>query len=84
MKNISWGYNNMSEKEIKISIDKKTSAFAELKDYCYLSGDDDYIEVTEWRNQEGYDVCVSSKLGERSISMTCGEIDLLNVLVKSI
>lgn len=65
-----------------IEFSKRKSAFSLLKNYCYLSGDDDFIEVTEWSNGDGYDIVVSSKHGEQRLSLTYGEIDLLQVLLK--
>jgi hypothetical protein len=74
----------MSKKEIKIEVSERTSAFAELKDYCYLSGANDFMEVTEWTNLDGFDVCISDKTGCRIMPMTHGELKLLKALVKSI
>lgn len=50
----------------------------DLKPYCHHSKDDDYMEVTEWVNGEGFDVNVSDK--ER-ISLTYGQWECLQVLV---
>lgn len=61
---------------------KRKSAFSELKNYCHLSGDHDFIEVTEWSNGDGYDIVVSTKRGDQHFSLTHGEIDLLQVLLK--
>lgn len=65
-----------------IEFSKRKSAFSQLKNYCHLAGEHDYVEVTEWSNDEGYDVVVSSKHGEQRFSLTHGEIDLLQVLLK--
>lgn len=65
-----------------IEFSKRKSAFSELKNYCHLSGDDDFIEVTEWSNGDGYDIVVSTKRGDQHFSLTYGEIDLLQVLLK--
>lgn len=67
---------------MSIEFHNRASAFSELKNYCHLSGNDDFIEVTEWSNGDGYDVVVSTKRGDQHFSLTYGEIDLLQVLLK--
>ena len=39
----------------------RTSKFTELKNYDHLSKDDDFIEITEWYNGEGFDVVINDK-----------------------
>lgn len=65
-----------------IQFHKRPSAFAELKHYCPTAGEYDFMEVTEWSNGDGYDVVISTKRGEQYVSLTYGEIDLLQVLLK--
>jgi len=43
---------------MSIKVDQRRAVFAGLKDYCMHSGDHDYMEVTEWSNGEGYDICI--------------------------
>jgi hypothetical protein len=64
-----------------IQTSKRKALFSELKKYCHHSGDNDYMEVTEWSNGEGYDVCIDRKNGGEKFSMTYGEIELLMVLL---
>lgn len=47
-----------------------------LKKFCYLAKDNDFIEVTEWSNGEGWDVSI----GEKIFSLTRGELDALHFL----
>lgn len=68
------------ENEIKFS--KRDSVFCELKKYCHLSGNNDFIEVTEWTNGEGWDIIINASSGNQSFSLTNGQLDLLNILVK--
>ena len=65
----------------KIEVSKRRAVFAELKGYCHLSSDNDYMEVTEWSNGEGYDVCIDRKNGSEKFSLTYGEVELLTVLL---
>lgn len=52
----------------------------DLKKYDYLAKDDDFIEVTEWTNGEGYDITINNKI----IPLTNGQLDAINYLTKSL
>jgi hypothetical protein len=60
---------------------KRKSVLSEIKGYCIHAGDSDFIEVTQWSNGEGYDICVNRKKGQEKFSLTYGEFDLLTVLM---
>ncbi len=47
-----------------------------------INHDNDYMEVTEWSNGEGFDINISDKSGDRTIAMTFGEYDALKKLIK--
>ena len=64
-----------------IEVSKRRAVFANLKGYCHMCGDDDYMEVTEWSNGEGYDVCIDRKNNGEKFSLTHGEVELLMVLL---
>lgn len=42
-----------------------------LENYDYLAKEGDFIEVTEWTNGDGYDICIND---EKLISLTSGMI----------
>ena len=65
----------------KIEVSKRRAVFSELKDYCMHSGDHDYIEVTEWSNGEGYDICIDRRRVGEKFSLSYGEWELLQVLI---
>jgi len=65
-----------------MELKKRNSVFTELNPFCYLSGDNDYIEVTEWTNGEGFDITISDKSGDRITSMTYGEYKALKKVIK--
>ena len=46
-----------------------------------MSSDNDYMEVTEWSNGEGYDICIDRKNGGEKFSLSYGEVELLMVLL---
>lgn len=50
-----------------------------LKKYTYSNNPDDYIEVTEWSNGEGWDIDFNS---DKLISLSHGELEAINFLVK--
>lgn len=55
----------------------RKARFAELKPYDNFAKDDDFMEVCEWHNGEGFDVT----LNNRVISFTWGQWECLQVLV---
>lgn len=58
----------------------RKSVSDKLTKYDYLAKDDDFIEVTEWTNGEGYDIVINDKI----ISLTSGQLDAINYLTKSL
>jgi len=71
----------MSKQKFKTELRKSVNS--EIGDYCYLSKEDDFIEVTEWVNGDGVDVYLSSS-GEQRIAITWGQFKLLKKLVKQL
>lgn len=61
----------------------KNAVFCELKKYDHIANDDDYIEVTEWKNGEGFDVEIVGKLSTR-FQLTWGEYTALKKLIKKL
>jgi hypothetical protein len=64
-----------------IQTSKRRALFAELKKYCHHSGDNDYMQVIEWSNGEGWDINIDRKNDGEKFSMTYGEWELLQVLI---
>ncbi len=67
----------------KIDSYQRKSVFAILKQFCVFADEQDYIEVTEWKNGEGYDVEINGKLQER-FQLTHGEFQALKALIKKL
>lgn len=61
-----------------MEISERKSVSDNLRKYDYLAKDDDYIEVTEWGNGEGWDIT----LNEQVISLTWGQLDAIDYLTK--
>lgn len=60
---------------------QRRSISDKLKKYCYLAKDDDFIEISEWTNREGYDITINEK---PIISLTHGQLDAINYLVQTL
>lgn len=56
---------------------ERKSRFTELKPYCHHAKDDDFMEVTEWYNGEGFDVVIGN---EQRFSLTDGQFQALMAL----
>lgn len=63
-----------------MKFNSRKSVNDKLKKYDYLAKDNDYIEVIEWTNGDGYDISINDKI----ISLTSGQIDAINYLVRSL
>ena len=57
-----------------MEFNNRKSISDKLKKYDYLAKDNDFIEVIEWTNGEGYDIIINDKI----ISLTRGQIDAIN------
>lgn len=57
---------------------ERKSISDKLRKYDYLAREDDFIEVTEWGNGEGWDIT----LNEQVISLTWGQLDAIDYLIK--
>lgn len=63
-----------------MEITNRKSINDKLTKYDYLAKDNEFIEVTEWTNGEGYDIVINDKI----ISLTSGQLDAINYLTKSL
>lgn len=63
---------------------ERKAVFSNLNEYCYLSKEHDYIEITEWKNGEGFDVCISQSNGDDTFQLTFGQFDAIKKLLKQL
>lgn len=63
-----------------MEIKQRKSVFDKLAKYDYLAKQDDFIEVTEWTNGEGWDIT----LNERTFHLTVGQLEAVNYLIKTL
>lgn len=59
---------------------KRKAVNDSLKKYDHLAKNSDFIEVTEWANGEGWDISLNNRL----ISLTYGQLEAINYLVKAL
>ena len=57
---------------------------ARLKQFCYLSDDNDFISITEWVNGEGFDISIERKNESNIFQLTIGEVAAITFLTKAI
>lgn len=69
---------------INMEFNNRKSVNSLLKNYDYLCKDDDFIEITEWTNGEGYDISIETKSNTKFYSLTHGELEAINHLIKSL
>lgn len=62
----------------------KKAAFSELKAYCTHAKDHDFIEVTEWKNGEGFDVEIASAHLPQRFQLTHGGFKAMKKLIKKL
>jgi hypothetical protein len=67
----------------KITRYKLATAFTELREFDHLAKPDDFIEVSLWHNDEGFDVHLSAQC-EQSFRMSWGEFKALKTLIKEL
>ena len=63
-----------------MNFDSRKSVMDDLNKYCIFAKDNDFIEVTEWSNGEGWDITINNKY----IYLTDGELKAINHLVNSL
>ena len=62
---------------------ERKSIFSELKEYCHLAKKGDFIEITEWKNGEGYDIHIYSG-GASTFPITDGQFKAIKKLIKKL
>lgn len=63
-----------------MKIESRKSISDDLQNYCVLANEHSFIEVTEWTNEEGWDITIN----DRHFHLTHGELEAINYLVKSL
>ena len=60
---------------------KRKSVFADLNTFDYLAKENNFIQVTEWTNGEGWDISIND---DTIFSLTCGQLEAINYLSKKL
>lgn len=63
-----------------MKIEERRSISDNLNTYCHLAKKDDFIEITEWANGEGWDITIN----DRHFHLTFGELNAIEYLTKSL
>jgi hypothetical protein len=66
----------------KVDVGTRKSIFAELTTAWHK--EHDFIEITQWTNGEGYDINVSTSLGEKHISLHETEFAVIQYLISEL
>ena len=62
-----------------MNIKNRKSVIEDLKKFDMTADKDDFIEVCEWPNGEGFDISITDK---KIIGFTRGELEAINFLTK--
>jgi hypothetical protein len=68
----------------KIDQYQRKAAFADLEQFDYLAKENDFIEVTEWANGDGWDVNISANHDDQTFHITHGQFKALKKLIKEL
>ena len=60
---------------------KRKSVFAELNVFDYTAKENNFIQVTEWTNGEGWDISIND---DTIFSLTQGQLEAINYLSKKL
>ena len=60
-----------------IDLYKLQAKFTKLKGYCAFAKSEDYMELVEWHNGEGFDLNIN---GDKVYSFTWGQFEALQAL----
>ena len=63
-----------------MNLGNRKSVSDDLNKYDVLAKKDDFIEVTEWTNGEGWDISIN----EIQFHLTRGQLDAINYLTKAL
>ena len=59
----------------------RKAKFASLKEFDPFSGANDFMEVTEWYNGEGFDLVIGARTESKHYSFTWGEFECLKAMI---
>ena len=60
---------------------KRKSVFADLNVFDYTAKENNFIQVTEWTNGEGWDISIND---DTIFSLTQGQLEAINYLSKKL
>ena len=60
---------------------KRKSVFADLNVFDYTAKENNFIQITEWTNGEGWDISIND---DTIFSLTQGQLEAINYLSKKL
>lgn len=60
---------------------KRKSVFSDLNVFDYTAKENNFIQITEWTNGEGWDISIND---DTIFSLTCGQLEAINYLSKKL
>ena len=69
---------------MKYKVNNVKNVCADLKQFCYLAQDEDFITVTEWSNGDGFCINIDRKASSQTLQLTRGEIEAIVFLTKAL
>lgn len=63
-----------------MNLNTRKTVSSDLKIYDILAKDNDFIEITEWTNGEGWDITINDKM----FRLTFGQLEAINYLIKTL
>lgn len=63
-----------------MKIGSRKSINDDLQKYDHLKNKSSFIEITEWTNEEGWDIAINEKM----FNLTYGELEAINYLTKAL
>jgi hypothetical protein len=68
----------------KTKVIAKLSARMNLSETDPFASTSDFVEVTEWAKEEGFDICIHTEIGTQTFSLTHCELQTIKKLIKTL
>lgn len=81
---MSSGVISLKENINDMETTQRISIWDDLKKYDHRAAEKDYIEITEWINGDGYDIAIYENSCLKHISLSYGEIEAIDFLIKQL
>ena len=74
----------MKNKDIEVTVTKRNTIYSDLKPFDPgFAKENDFIEIVEWINGEGFDVCIETTQ-RQTFQLSWGQLEAIKHLVKKL